>query len=136
MLSALVIQKRMSLPLTTLVGHSLGSHLSGLIAEKFRISIFGKIAVIVALDPAGVKYRKIQSKRRKDKYRLHKGSADYILVIHSSSFGLGWEQPLGDADFYPNYGYLQPCCFITFIPNYLTNYSKCRQISPFPPFSL
>lgn len=111
---------------TTLVGHSLGAHIGGLIANLFKTSIvaLGLVAVLVALDPAGIKYRGVRNSLQKDPYRLRKGDARYTLVIHTSAFALGWEEPLGDGDIYPNYGYLQPCCNITGIPNPLTKYSK------------
>lgn len=122
----MIRKKQLNMATTILVGHSLGAHICGQIAKLFKTSIFGygQVQVLVALDPAGIKYRGVKDSLKKDPYRLRKGDAVYTLVIHSSAFALGWEEPLGDCDVYPNYGRLQPCCNIPGIPNPLTKYSK------------
>lgn len=127
MLAALVA-KGMSLEKLTCVGHSLGAHICGLIAEMFQKKAIGIVAVIVALDPAGVEYRGVTNSWETDRYRLRRGNAAYTMVIHTCAFGLGWEALLGDADFYPNFGAFQPCCKPKF-QNDITKYGKlCRPL--------
>lgn len=118
-----LVAEGMSLDQLTCVGHSLGAHICGLIAEMFRDKGIGIVAVIMALDPAGVKYRGVKKSWETDRYRLRRGNAAYTMVIHTSAFALGWEELLGDADFYPNFGEFQPCCNIK-IKNDVTKYGK------------
>lgn len=127
MLEALV-KRGMSLDTFTCVGHSLGAHICGLIAETFKTGTLGIVAVLVALDPAGMAYRDVQDSWVTDIYRLRRGSARYTTVIHTGAFALGWEERLGDADFYPNFGSLQPCCNIPGIPNACTKFSKLQMV--------
>lgn len=35
-------------------------------------------------------------------YRLARGDADFVDIIHSDAGALGKSDPIGDADFYPN----------------------------------
>lgn len=124
MLEALISQGRLSLDRITLVGHSLGAHISGMIARRFRdVNKLKMVPVVVALDPAGIGYRGVKDSFLKDPYRLRKGDAIYMMVIHSSAFALGWEERLGDADYYPNYGFMQPCCK-NVIPDMINSYGN------------
>ena len=92
---------------TYLIGHSLGAHVSGFAG---RSSLHGKPGVIVGLDPAGPEFD-----INKPLERLNKDDANYVHVIHTNLhqvlFQLGISEPIGDADFYPNYGLLQTGCF-------------------------
>jgi pimeloyl-ACP methyl ester carboxylesterase len=119
-----LVTKGMLLSKLTCVGHSLGAHICGLVAALFKKTNHGIVAILVALDPAGIRYRDIKNSFENDPNRLRKGDAGYTIVIHTGSFTLGWEEPLGDADFYPNYGFLQPCCYINNIPNPLMFWSN------------
>ncbi|XP_072763430.1 pancreatic triacylglycerol lipase [Anoplolepis gracilipes] len=82
-----------------LIGHSLGAHVVGLAARNAN----GNIAEVMALDPARFEF---ESKRPGE--RVDKTDADSVQVIHTSSLGIS--EPIGDADFYPNGGNLQPGC--------------------------
>lgn len=86
----------------TVVGHSLGAHISGISGKLVKN---GKIGKIVGLDPAGPIFR-----TRSSRSRLHKTDANYVEVIHTNSRRLGIEARLGTADFYPNSGKVQPNC--------------------------
>lgn len=85
-----------------LVGHSLGAHVCG-IAGKHIDS--GKPAVIIGLDPALPLFN-----LKNPAHRLTYTDAHYVQIIHTSGGFLGVKHPIGHADFYPNYGCVQPGC--------------------------
>lgn len=115
----------------TLVGHSLGAHIAGIVGKHTKFcgvdKKHEKIPVIVGLDPAGPRFS-----IRDPLDRLDKSDADYVEVIHTSicSHGiyyyvkaattllcpfynmkpLGIIEPIGTTDFYPNYGEQQTGC--------------------------
>lgn len=61
--------------------------------------------VVSGLDPACVLF---DSSTRG---RLDKTDADFVIVIHTTAGYLGYEDPLGHVDFYPNGGKTgQPGC--------------------------
>lgn len=57
------------------------------------------------MDPAGPGYTDIPKK-----YRLDKGDAKLVDVIHTFMKVLSLAEPLGHVDFYPNGGKFQPGC--------------------------
>lgn len=59
----------------------------------------GRLSSIVALDPAGPLF----TMDRPDD-RLHFTDADYVEVQFTDIGRLGFSQPIGHANFYPNYG--------------------------------
>lgn len=68
----------------------------------------GRIANIVALDPAGPLFTIDRPEER-----LHFTDADYVEVQFTDIGRLGFSQPIGHANFYPNYGKLNryyPIC--------------------------
>ncbi|XP_037803353.1 pancreatic triacylglycerol lipase-like [Penaeus monodon] len=88
-----------------LIGHSLGSHVSGYAGE--RISGLGRIT---GLDPAGPYFTETPS-------FIHLDATDAVFVdnIHTDAdtifvLGYGTEQEMGNVDFYPNSGHDQPGC--------------------------
>ncbi len=88
-----------------LIGHSLGSHISGYAGS--RVPGLGRIT---GLDPAGPSYEFTPPI-----VRLDPTDAVFVDTIHSDGsanlkLGLGLMQPLGHADFYPNGGKNQPGC--------------------------
>ncbi|XP_048489052.1 lipase member H-A isoform X2 [Plutella xylostella] len=86
---------------THLVGFSLGAHLVGNAARETG-SLIGRIT---GLDPAGPLWGS-------DRNRLSSSDAAYVEVIHTSSV-LGFTDPLGHADFYPNGGTSMPGCWVS-----------------------
>jgi len=84
------------------IGHSLGGHAAGM-TGKFVTR--GRIQVIYSLDPAGPLFSLAEVDRRVDA-----SDAVYVEVIHSNGNILGFGDPIGDADFYPNGGNYQPGC--------------------------
>ncbi|CAG9796746.1 unnamed protein product [Diatraea saccharalis] len=83
-----------------LVGFSLGAHLVGNAGRETG----GKVSRITGLDPAGPLWS-----RNTD--RITEEDAQYVEVIHTNTNFLGYTNPCGDADFYPNGGGSMPGCW-------------------------
>ncbi|EDW64482.2 phospholipase A1 isoform X1 [Drosophila virilis] len=86
-----------------LIGHSLGAQIAGSAGKQIRPFRFN---TIYALDPAGPKFRE-----QSDEYRIDASDAHYVESIQTS-IGLGFEEPVGHATFYPNYGKDQKKCYM------------------------
>ena len=79
------------------IGHSLGSHISGAAGKSYK-KVTGKLLPhITGLDPA-----KPCFKEGEILTGLERGDAEFIDVIHTNPGVLGKEEPFGDVDFYPN----------------------------------
>ncbi|XP_013137998.1 PREDICTED: inactive pancreatic lipase-related protein 1-like [Papilio polytes] len=90
-----------------LIGHSLGSHISGF-AGKTLFKLTGrKPGRLTALDPAGPCFTNVE----KD-LRVKDTDADYVDCIHSDSGVYGMKEPVGHADYFPNGGHSQPGCLL------------------------
>jgi len=93
-------------------GHSLGDHVAGFGGADFqKLQNGDKIARITALDPALPGFGTIG-----DDSRIDSTDATFVDVIHTASGTifegeLGFLEPRGHADFYPNKGRNQPGCF-------------------------
>ncbi|XP_023946501.1 pancreatic lipase-related protein 2 isoform X1 [Bicyclus anynana] len=88
------------------VGFSLGAEAAGFAGKtlKTRGLMLGRIT---GLDPAYPGY----SLGGKDNH-LSKGDAIFIDVVHTNPGLFGFPQPIGDVDFFPNYGqWIQPGCW-------------------------
>lgn len=68
----------------------------------------GVIEYIVALDPAGPLFN-----LRDPKNRVAATDGVYVEVIHTNSGQQGFRSPIGQADFYPNFGRTQPNCQVS-----------------------
>lgn len=90
------------------IGHSLGAQISGRAGKKLTEMGY-RLPIIVGLDPAlpGFQYSP-------ETERLAPSDAIYVEVIHTNPGDLGFETPLGTADYYPNWGMIkrnrQPSC--------------------------
>lgn len=85
-----------------LVGHSLGAHVCGITGENVR---HDKIGRITGLDPA------LPLFSSDPVGRLDPTDAAFVDIIHTCAGYLGYSQPCGHVDFYPNGGtYRQPGC--------------------------
>ncbi|KAJ8735413.1 hypothetical protein PYW07_007033 [Mythimna separata] len=84
-----------------LVGFSLGGHLVGSAGRETG----GLVRRVTALDPAGPLWGR-------DSDRVVPTDAQYVEVIHTNTGLLGYTDPCGDADFYPNGGSSMPGCFL------------------------
>ncbi|KAJ1071005.1 hypothetical protein CapIbe_000428 [Capra ibex] len=83
------------------IGVSLGAHIAGFVGKMYD----GQLGRITGLDPAGPLYN---GKPPED--RLDPRDAQFVDVIHSDTDALGYKEPLGNIDFYPNGGLDQPGC--------------------------
>ncbi|KAI5745707.1 hypothetical protein M8J76_013563 [Diaphorina citri] len=85
-----------------LVGHSLGAHVCGIAGENIA---HGKIGRITGLDPALPLFSSNITGR------LDSTDATFVDIIHTCGGYLGYYQPCGHVDFYPNGGtFIQPGC--------------------------
>ncbi|KAL4716557.1 hypothetical protein ACJJTC_010221 [Scirpophaga incertulas] len=83
-----------------LVGFSLGGHLVGNAGRETG----GRVKRITALDPAGPMWSR-------NSENLRSTDGQYVEVIHTNTGLLGYTDPCGDADFYPNGGTGMPGCW-------------------------
>ncbi|CAH1639576.1 unnamed protein product [Spodoptera littoralis] len=83
-----------------LVGFSLGGHLVGNAGRETG----SRVKRITALDAAAPLWGT-------DRSRLARTDGLYVEVMHTETTVLGWGDPLGDADFYPNGGSNMPGCW-------------------------
>ncbi|CRK94034.1 CLUMA_CG007558, isoform A [Clunio marinus] len=89
-------------PRVHIIGHSLGGQMAG-VAGK-RVSR-GRVQVITALDPAGPLFSLNDPDRR-----VAPTDGVYVEVIVTNGGVLGFMDPIGQANFYPNFGVAQPGC--------------------------
>lgn len=92
-----------------MIGHSLGSHLSGYAGTTLQSEFGLKLGRITGLDPAAPLFSDT-----KPIVRLDRSDAKYVDVIHTDAMelsgGLGMMAPIGHVDFYPNGGFDNPGC--------------------------
>ncbi|XP_055383035.1 pancreatic triacylglycerol lipase [Condylostylus longicornis] len=93
-----------------MIGHSLGSHLSGYTGTALQKEFGLKLGRITGLDPAAPLFSGTEPI-----VRLDRSDAKYVDVIHTDSNplmsgGLGMNSPIGHVDFYPNGGFDNPGC--------------------------
>ncbi|PZC85600.1 hypothetical protein B5X24_HaOG200608 [Helicoverpa armigera] len=84
-----------------LVGFSLGGHLVGNAGRETG----SLVKRITALDPAGPLWGR-------DNNRVVATDGQYVEVMHTNTGFLGYTDPCGDADFYPNGGSGMPGCWL------------------------
>lgn len=97
-----LIEEGVSMDDVHLIGHSLGAHVVGIAGDHVK---YGPVDTITGLDPA----KPLFSLSNKDA-RLDKHDARHVEVIHTCGGYLGFSDPLGHIDFYPNGGTRQPGC--------------------------
>uniref|UniRef100_A0A182JHM8 Uncharacterized protein n=1 Tax=Anopheles atroparvus TaxID=41427 RepID=A0A182JHM8_ANOAO len=94
-----------------MIGHSLGSHLSGYTGYTLQANFGLRLGRITGLDPAELAFTETD-----ELVRLDPSDAKFVDVIHSDAtpfvpkIGLGLYEPIGHVDFYPNGGFNQPGC--------------------------
>uniref|UniRef100_A0A182UI44 Lipase domain-containing protein n=1 Tax=Anopheles melas TaxID=34690 RepID=A0A182UI44_9DIPT len=94
-----------------MIGHSLGSHLSGYTGTMLRDTYNLTLGRITGLDPAELAFTETDTR-----VRLDPGDAKFVDIVHSDAtpfvpkIGLGLLEPIGHVDFYPNGGFNQPGC--------------------------
>lgn len=85
------------------IGHSLGAHVAGHIGK----TLGNALGSIVALDAALPLFN-----INNPDARVAETDALYVESIHTNAGSLGFDEPLGHANFYPNWGSSQPGCGI------------------------
>ncbi|XP_037381131.1 lipase member H [Talpa occidentalis] len=98
-----------------MIGVSLGAHIAGFVGKMFD----GQLGRITGLDPAGPSYN-----GKPPEERLDSRDAQFVDVIHSDTDAMGYREPLGNIDFYPNGGLDQPGCPQTIFGG-IAAYFKC-----------
>ena len=81
----------------TLIGHSLGAHLSGAAGRDYRALTGTPLNLIVGLDPAGPMFEQNFT----GTFRLDPTDAARVVGIHTSKT-FGYDFPLGHLDVFPN----------------------------------
>ncbi|KAJ6634466.1 Lipase member H [Pseudolycoriella hygida] len=92
----------LSFNLIGLIGHSLGAQVAGAAGKRTSRGI---VASIVGLDPAGPLFSLDDPANR-----LHHTDAQYVECHVTDGGRLGFQHPVGHANFYPNWGIQQPGC--------------------------
>ncbi|XP_034171023.2 phospholipase A1 [Osmia lignaria lignaria] len=90
----------LQIPRTTCVGHSLGAHICGVMANFLLF----RMHRIIGLDPARPLMRPGYVNR------LDSGDADFVEVIHTNAGYYGESGRMGHVDFCVNGGKVQPFC--------------------------
>ncbi|XP_076261785.1 phospholipase A1 2-like [Rhynchophorus ferrugineus] len=85
----------------TLMGHSLGAHISGFAGQYLN----GSLPHIIGMDPAGPLFLELDRNNR-----LSEDDAQYVQAIHTNALFLGVNYNVGHVDFWPNGGLAQPGC--------------------------
>jgi len=86
----------------SIVGHSLGAHCAGASGKR---TARGRVQSIVSLDPAGPLFTVGDSANR-----VHHTDAIHVENIVTDAGNLGFAQPIGHSNHYPNWGVSQPGC--------------------------
>lgn len=102
-LELLVEHSSLDVRTVTVIGHSLGAHVAGFIGK----TLTSDLGAIVALDAAFPLFS-INSPDA----RVHTDDALYVQSIHTNAGTLGFDEPVGHGNFYPNGGRSQPGCGI------------------------
>ncbi|XP_007667689.2 lipase member I isoform X2 [Ornithorhynchus anatinus] len=84
-----------------MIGLSLGAHICGFVGKRLN----GSLGRISGLDPAGPQFT-----GKPPNERLYRTDAKFVDVIHTDADALGFRNPMGHIDFYPNGGSKQPGC--------------------------
>lgn len=107
LISNLIQNYKLSPNDVTVIGHSLGGHVSGYTGKNVKNITGTAIAKIVGLDPANLENLTSISTDNK----LYKEDAGLVVVIHTEGKEGGSFYQIGDIDFFPNGGqHPQPGC--------------------------
>jgi hypothetical protein len=86
----------------SIAGHSLGAHCAGAAGKR---TARGRVQSIISMDPAGPLFTVADSANR-----VHHTDAIHVENIVTDGGNLGFNDPIGHANFYPNWGVNQPGC--------------------------
>lgn len=91
---------------TTLIGHSLGAHVSGIAGDLYDDLTGMSIGQVIGLDPAGPLFEPPAGRGTRE--RLDATDGDRVIAFHTSRI-LGYDGRLADLDLYVNWeDWLQP----------------------------
>jgi len=96
------LSRGQSFAAVSIAGHSLGAHVAGAAGKR---TSRGRVQSIVSLDPAGPLFTVGDSANR-----VHFTDAVHVENIVTDAGNLGFSNPIGHANFYPNWGVSQPGC--------------------------
>lgn len=85
------------------IGHSLGAHTAGIVGKRSGV----RLPVIFGIDPSMPLFSIFLPQQRLDASDAH-----YVEAMHTDIGRLGFNEPLGDVTFYPNFGIQMPGCGI------------------------
>ncbi|KAL9698938.1 hypothetical protein quinque_002379 [Culex quinquefasciatus] len=107
-----LLKQGFSMDQLTLVGHSMGAHISGIAGA----ALDGAVPMIVGLDPAGPSFTRpflVSTDRR-----LDKSDALFVQAVHTDKNIIGTSTNVGHQDFYTNNGASpQPGCEFPLVNN-------------------
>ena len=92
-----------SLKKITLIGHSLGAHISGFAAKNLQKSNYGKIPLLIGTDPAGPSFLFNNCKDR-----FCNTDAKHVVALHTSFLGI--QKSVAHLNLWFNNGISQPAC--------------------------
>lgn len=90
---------------TYMIGHSLGGQMAAMVGQYLEGD--ARIEACICLDPAGPLFSATD-----EADRASPDDCNYVEVVHTNGGLLGFLQPIGHSDFYPNGGRSQPGCGI------------------------
>ena len=106
-----------------LIGFGLGAHIAGIVGQEFYQHSGEKIKRITALDPTGMPFSEITPNIDK----LTPDDANFVEVVHTNGGELGFFNPCGHVDYYPNGGQTQPGCNAT---NHICSHKRSYELVP------
>ncbi|XP_055677551.1 vitellogenin-1-like [Lutzomyia longipalpis] len=80
-----------------IIGHGIGAHVAGSIGQYFIRETKMLLPRITGLDPARPCLNRCEVP-----FKIQRGDAKFIDIIHTNPGGYGMADPIGDADFYVN----------------------------------
>ncbi|CAL8104437.1 unnamed protein product [Orchesella dallaii] len=105
-LNFLQVNKQIPFSDVTVVGHSLGAHVSGDVGKAVKNTYGGLLARIAGLDPAGPLYHL----QLVPSLRLDRNDASLVDIYHTNRGVLGIIDDIGQVNVYVNGGTSQPGC--------------------------
>lgn len=79
------------------IGQGIGAHVAGAAGREYTRQTGQKLRRITGLDPS-----RIYARNANTLTGLARGDAEFVDAIHTSAYGLGTPNRVGDVDFYPN----------------------------------
>lgn len=87
----------------TVIGHSLGAHISSFAAKNLQKSNYGRVPLLIGTDPAAPLFMFHDCEDR-----FCETDADRVIALHTSSLGIQYS--IAHLDLWFNNGFRQPAC--------------------------